>query len=249
MQVILDQVRNYCDCVDDVSDEELLQYITRLIAYLSVATCWKSDTCETFLKSMRRETFKIDKVVWNCCEQGIYKTNLHYPMVDFSNAVLTLVHRNGIKDEEIILSATEFFYSEYLNELRVDLKPYLPNPKCVPCPVDYHLVVEYEAGYDEIPECIMFDFCHILNILLNSDAGCSDCEDCDDYEVMSYGSHLVGKRADGIAYTWKVDDRDVDLRISRLMNLMIFQNLSMLNICKDIRVVNSWGDVINKCRR
>lgn len=174
---VLEQLKAYCACVgEDVTEAD----VADLINVVSMATCWQRVPCETFLKGARREVVELPS-----CADCPITFEPYYQPFDVDSFKFYLVKIDGLDEETTEI--TQFKYGATDNVFRVD--PGLPPCKCgcnacCGCPVEYRMVVEYEAGYDELPDCLLPVFCNLLEIIMAkrncdcaNDCGCENQED------------------------------------------------------------------------
>ena len=190
---IVDQLKEYCDCVE-VEESD----VNELINLISVYTCWANEPCETFLYGDRREVVELPDCLCDC---DVFTFDPFYRPFDPDSFTFTLIEQNGI--DETAIPITELAYSSVDNNFRLKLP--LPMCECKPadcgCESKYKLLVEYSAGFEEIPDCLLPIFCEALVWIKDKNTcDCSECEPCDptlnDREgVINYAS-LSGRLQD-----------------------------------------------------
>lgn len=163
---IVDQLKAYCECTD-VSEKD----VNEMIHLISMATCWqRNDPCETFLTGDRREVIDLPS-----CADCPYIFVPFYRPFDISTFKFYLSKIEGI--QETVTGITDFAYN---SDGKFYINLGLPSCKCscdpCGCPPKYRLVVEYVAGYDELPDCILPAFCDVIQVI-NAKNDC-DCEEC-----------------------------------------------------------------------
>lgn len=172
--MIVDQLKGYCDCVE--VDEDL---VAEMVNVVSLATCWQRNPCETFLKSARREVIDLP----SCADCPITFEPYYHPF-EIDSFKFYLVKVEGIEETVTELKSFQYHASDGLFYIDADL----PSCKCkvctCGCPPSYKLLVEYVAGYDEIPDCLLPVFCNVLEVLkakntcdCKNDCGCENQED------------------------------------------------------------------------
>ena len=177
--MIRQQLLDYCDCIEE---KYLTQDIVDELVYLvSVATCWSQEPCETFLNSTRREVIDIKDCLCDC---DIVEFSPFYYPFDPGTASFTLVKQEGIEETIIPITREEFNYSMVDGVFRI--KPPLPSCDCQPmceCKADYKLLVEYDAGFFELPECMLPLFCEAVQYIIERrKCDCSECQECTNYD-------------------------------------------------------------------
>ena len=160
---IIKQLTEYCGCVDvDEKDVE------EMIHLVSMATGWGS-TCETFLYGDRQEIIDIEP-----CNDCPIEFRPYYRPFNTDSFSFKLVTIDGLTETTTDL---EFGYIETEGLFRVETG--LSDCDCravCGCEPKYKLLVEYSAGYEEIPECLLPVFCNLLEVI-HAKNSC-DCEDC-----------------------------------------------------------------------
>lgn len=168
---ITDKLSAYCDCADEFTEKD----VEDLINVISMATGWTSKPCETFLTSDRREVIDLPS-----CLDCAFEFEPYFAPYEVDSFTFTVIRQTGIEEESFPVE--EFIYSQTDEKFRM----LLPLDKCccvggcTPCscgcdPV-YKLVVTYDAGYEDIPECLLPVFCNLIRVVHAKNT--CDCEDC-----------------------------------------------------------------------
>ena len=88
-----------------------------------------------------------------------------------------LVKTEGIEEEVTEITDWRYHPSDGLFYVNTGL----PKCKCVcnpcGCPPSYRMVVEYKAGYGEIPDCLLPVFCNVITVI-QAKRECKCCADC-----------------------------------------------------------------------
>lgn len=185
MTRVTEQLLDFCDCIDgdfgrdrpeDI--EALERNVEELIRLVSILTCWTQHPCETFLNSSRTEYIDVREIKRCSCEGGIVEfTPFYYPF-NPSSFQVWLVKIDGVKEELIEIDEDDFSYIQSKDLVRVDLIDYVRFDKCS-CPSEYKLKIVYDAGFDEIPECLLKLFCDLLHIIyMKNKCTCEACHAC-----------------------------------------------------------------------
>lgn len=172
--MIVKQLEEYCGCVDVVEAD-----VEELIDVISLATGWTRSPCETFLYGDRREVIDIPS-----CMDCPYEFKPYYFPFDIESFSFSLVRIKGI--EETVTPITDFAYSYTKDAFLVDTGLPKCNCKCPDCgcPAEYKLVVTYEAGYKDLPECLLPVFCNLLEVIrAKNNCDCTDCS-CNQENVV-----------------------------------------------------------------
>lgn len=234
--MIYSQLKQYCPCVEDLTTDD----VDEMVNVISLATCWQRVPCETFLKGVRREVIDLP----SCADCPVVFEPYYHPF-DVTTFKFSLVKIEGI--EETVTDITEFKYSS-LSSLQPTghedptqthgyfrLDPGLPSCKCgcnpcCGCPPEYKLLVEYEAGYEAIPECLLPVFCHVMEVIKKR-RECECCHDCG----CDNGS------TDEQYPTGDVLSQALDVEISRILMQTYKNQLGMISLCRGRKYL--WGVV------
>lgn len=184
MSTVYEQLYDYCDCIrkSDTRDYKFDKNIKLLIDLISTLTCWKGSPCETFLSSDREEVFDINAIQSCYCDNGLMIIDLDYPEVKEDTFTVILQKREGIKFENIELSENEYAYNPYENKLYIDLSEHGTNCQC-DCTKLHKVIVQYTAGFEEIPECLLPIFCEYLSHVIELNRCQCNCTTCQEDET------------------------------------------------------------------
>lgn len=170
---IYNQLSDKCNCIT-VNEAD----VDELIHLMSVYTCWSEKPCDTFLVGDRREVLELPDCLDEC---QVFTFEPFYHPFDVESFRFTLIAQTGI--EETSTAITDFSYSEIDDNFKMLLP--LPDCKCgcqpkCGCPTKYKLLVEYIAGYEELPECLIPIFCEALQFIKEkNNCDCDKCQKCD----------------------------------------------------------------------
>ena len=178
--MMYDQLKEFCDCVDKFTDKDVMD----MVNVVSLATGWTKNPCETFEKAMRKEVIDLPS-----CMDCPYTFEPYYFPYDADTFSFSLLKIKGIDEELIPINA--FSYSQAEGVFRVDTG--LPRCDCAcdecDCPTEYKLVVQYMAGYEEIPDCLLPVFCNLLEVIAAKNA-CDCAADCGcDNKTVEYDQY------------------------------------------------------------
>lgn len=231
--MILDQLRNYCDCVEDITEDD----VAELVNVISMATCWMREPCETFLVGDRREIIDLP----SCADCPIVFEPYYKPFIGedaggnpfgISDFRFFLVKVEGI--EETVTEITDFKY--HASDEKFYVNPGLSSCKCgcapCGCPPSYRMVVEYKAGYGEIPDCLLPVFCNVLTVI-KAKNNCDCCNDCG----CENGGEQTVKYASG-----DVVSVALETDIGKLLVEQYKNQLGMISLCR--RCCELWGIVV-----
>ena len=194
---IKQQMLNYCDCISEEDQEENIDLnIQRMIQTLSDLTCWNQKGCETLMLSEREEVFD-PKIHISCgCDNGIMRAELFYFVgVDPESIQVSIQIRDGIQFKTIEIEKEDVSYDEIEKVVWMNLSEYLPN-KCS-CERIEKVIIRYESGYEQLPDCIMDVACDILREQISSNkcsCACTECEQGDaDIQITEVNTVIVSK--------------------------------------------------------
>ena len=184
---INEQVKQYCDCVNEITDKD----VADMISVVSLATGWMLNPCETFEKAGRREIIPLPS-----CLDCPFEFEPYYLPFDASSFSFTLIERKGMEITQTPIEKFAYYgYDDremkYEGKFLVDTG--LPQCNCTcgdecGCPTTYELLVEYEAGYELLPDCLLPVMCNLLEVIhAKNDCDCKQCG-CEDGESITYDS-------------------------------------------------------------
>lgn len=230
--MIIDQLTAYCDCVETITQKD----VDDMVNVVSLATGWTRNTCETFETSMRREVIDLPS-----CMDCPYIFEPYYTPFEVDSFSFSLLKIKGV--EETLIPITNFAYSELQKVFRVDTG--LPKCSCTcddcGCPTEYKLVVQYMAGYDCLPDCLLPVFCNLVEVIHAKNA--CDCEDCGcdksnmDFDDMGRPilQNIKYKSGDVVSVFLETD-------LGKLLVEQYKSQLGMLSLVKKNH--NVWGFVV-----
>lgn len=183
MELIIEQLKGFCDCINEMSEEEWERNVSELIQLISNMTCWNTgeQPCETFLSSERVEKIPVS-CIDKCRCNGTFVDIVPY-FTPFSPETLELylVKIVGIQEEVVNIQKDDFAFLPSLGIIRIDLRNYMSCPPCG-CPPDWMLQMEYIAGYNELPDCLLQLFCDLLHVVqMKNKCDCATCKKCTGY--------------------------------------------------------------------
>lgn len=227
---IYEQLRDYCDCVEFGDNAE--QNIDELIHLISNATCWAGDgTCSTFLLGERKEVVELPPHPDKCF---VFEYKPFYKPFMADSFTLTLITIDGINETKTILTDKDYSYSEAEGLFRIKL-PYSCDCKCVcGCEKTYKLLAEYDAGYEEIPECLLPIFCEMLDLINKKndcDCSCSHCGNDNPDNKTDYGDYTVGDALTNAI----IND------IGPMLTKQYTRQLGLISLCRNY---DMWGVVV-----
>jgi len=177
---VIEQLTEYCDCLKTDSPR-FERDVDELINLISVYTCWAQNPCDTFLMSERKQVVSVPPCLDDC---DVFIFEPFYTPFDVDSFTFTLIEQNGTTETDTPI--TDFTYSAVDENFRLALG--LPECECKPkcgCESTYKLLVTYNAGYEEIPECLLPIFCDALQYIIEKNACDCTCEVCDEADYTS----------------------------------------------------------------
>lgn len=175
---IFEQVSQYCTCVEEITEKD----VSDMIDVVSLATGWMLNPCETFELSDRREVIDLPS-----CMDCPYTFTPYYAPFDPNSFRFTLITRKGI--EQTMTPIEGYLYTgltfgcDCVGSSEGDFRIETGIPKCkcgctteCGCPTEYKLLVEYRAGYEDLPDCLLPVMCNLLEVI-HAKNSC-DCNGC-----------------------------------------------------------------------
>jgi hypothetical protein len=222
-QPIIEQLMDSCDCISGIDrDPELLERNIRdLVNLISIQTCWSNGLCETFLLSSRVE-FRDIKCFNSCvCDASIMEVMPHYYPFVISSMKLEVIEISGITEITTEIDPDDFIWSESCGVLRIDLKKYV-TCNCCKCS-KYKLRMTYNAGFEEIPECLIPLFCDILHVIYNKNkCDCESCQSCNNGNANVIVEYTEGDEVSPV----------IDQYINNIIYNSYSEQLSYMSICE-----------------
>lgn len=172
--LVYQQLKDFCDCLPDMEEDVFKRNVDELIHLISILTCWQQNTCETFLNSERVEYVELGQIDPCACNGSIVPFAPFYRPFQPDTFRVDLTTIRGLEEE--VEPITAIAYINTLSELRIDLEGKIMGNICS-CPPDRRLRIQYDAGYPELPDCLLQIFCDMLAVV--ADKNNCDCTPCD----------------------------------------------------------------------
>lgn len=216
---IVKQLTEYCSCVDAPEESD----VQEIIDLVSMYTCWTNNPCDTFLYGARKEVVDIPS-----CIDCPWTFEPFFVPYDIDSFKFTMVKLEGTTIEET--EVTDFVYHN--GKFVINLP--LPSCQCdchhCGCDPEYTLTVEYNAGYEGLPDCLLPVFCNLLEIIQAKNT--CDCEKdcaCNTEESIQYAT------GDIVTVALETD-------LGKILVEQYKRQLSMLSLCKERPSI--WGFVV-----
>ena len=221
---IVEQLTEYCECVE-VNEKD----VDELINLISLYTCWTSKPCETFLQNDRREIVDLPDCRKEC---DVFVFEPFYKPFDEESFTFTVIEQKGIEENTIPISA---FYSEVDGNFRMELPLHRCECGCkCDCDPTYKLVVDYVAGYEELPECVLPVFCEALQYIKEKNTcDCSECQTC----ASEYSQQIEIEYENGATLTDRLQDYFL-----KVLTAQFSRQLSLISLCRE--PAKLWGFVV-----
>lgn len=227
------QIKTHCPCFQDTEDSELLVIAKELINLLSSSACWSQNLCETLLTSLRTERIELRcRDCGSCCQQ-IERFRPYYQYgINPDSLVVTILTENGLSLTKEILDTTEYAVSDIngYTEFLVDVGEYAPRCGCEPCGKTY-IEFTYEAGFEELPDCLFPEVCDLIKTITASKLGCGSLSDCCEMTQAELGYHLKSKKIGELSWTWGKDTDSIEYLYMQLVAANRFKTLGMISLC------------------
>ncbi len=219
---LVEQLRATCECVEDITDAE----VNELVNVISMATCWTRVPCETFLRGDRREVVDLP----SCADCPIAFDPYYRPFYE-DTFKFYLVKIHGLDEE--VTEITDFKYSATDGVFRVDTGLPPCNCGCNPCgcPTSYKMVVTYEAGYDELPDCLLPVFCNVLEVIRAK----RDCQCCNDCGCDNQEQQIKYAAGDVVSV-------QLETEIGKILVEQYKNQIGMISLCRPRKYL--WGVVV-----
>lgn len=246
MDSVVEQAKETCKCFDDLEDDILENIVYRVINYLSNFLCWQNELCSNLLLGYRKEIFELKSKI-DCCNKGIQKILPFYKHgFDFDSLEVEVLIVKGIKDEIISINKNDIFYSEHLNEIRIDLSKYdLLDENCY-CKKEMKIIITYKSGFEKIPDCVLDDFCYLYRAFAQKYRDDCDCASCDNLYIAP-GSYATSVKESIFTTTFKIDESDIKRIVDKMFNDGFFRNIKQLSNCEySFAGMKGWGFGVNK---
>lgn len=225
---IFEQLTDYCDCIEAFTQRD----VDDLVNIISFATCWTQKPCENFLFGERTELIDLPS-----CMDCVYEFDPFYAPFDPDSFKFEFVKQEGMEEE---ITEVDAVYSTIDGIFRMELP--LPSCKCnckckCGCDPVYKLKVTYNAGYEEIPECLLPVFCNLIEMIhAKNSCDCGSCVTCENkYDENDPTAGIKYYKGDLITVHLETD-------FAKELVSQYKKQLAMISLCN--RQLDLWGIVV-----
>lgn len=226
--ISLEMLKGYCDCLQDISEEEFAPLWEKFIRFLSHITCW-SNPNGTILVEDRVESIPLNGRLcdYKCLDIQPYYKNINLETV-------TMEIRQYSSSGLNILPVTNFNYDEFSDRFYINLHPTVCCECDCECDKDCKhnmLVIRYQAGYELNSPDWLDLICHYFTGWVAVANDCISLDDCCSQDKKMIGARLKTKKVDVITYTWEVDENSEEVFFTRLMHNYYLGLLQKYALC------------------
>lgn len=228
--VDIQKIKDTCKCLDPLlTDLQIEALFLPTIRVISELTGWGNGECSTMYKGLREQVHEYEACNCRCeCKEPIMLENR---LVDPTTLAVELYLVNNSGETKFTLQSQAIKYSKIENSIRLDLTEQVLDEtntlidfrgNCCRCD-KYYVRVTYEAGYVELPQCVIDSICWLYNYLNLQKIG-ADCSQasCQNLDRLGYDAKLTSVKVGDISYTY-------DYPNSTLLSTFNNINLSWLN--------------------
>ena len=242
----------------EVEPADIWPKVWQAIRYISNITCWTDSELETFLLSARKQVFHAETKCgcsWNCCKCDedaivIPLDYAPYPENPFVGGKISAMVNGRVVSEDIT--------AEYLNEhldpitgkvyiMRDDFPTILLDygKCCCLCKRKVAILLEYNAGYEAIPDGILPLICPIVSKIEEAKIGMSNC-----HQAMTQVVGLLKRKKVGnVEYEWSNTNSDstkTKTLYTDIYNIASLDEVMALSRCAMVDAISEEeiGDVV-----
>lgn len=269
MNEIIEKVAEYCDYSligsdesnddGDVSYPEMWAKIWLVLRLFSLVTCWTDTSDDLFLMQTRKQQVSLKQMNGcrrNCCycdEDQIVIPLEYAPLYDvdecmYVSGTISVVVRGKIIREEISLEYLKDHTDPFTGKLyimRDDFPDVLLANRdcCCLCERECTITLEYNAGYETIPDGLLPLICPLLSKIDAAKVGLADCASA----MTEVVGLLKRKKVGNVEYEWS--DKDSNTAVTQALFTDIFDigmlaELEAISRCDGIASVEQMGDVV-----
>lgn len=268
MNEIIEKVAKYCGYPlasdgesggeGEITYAELWSKIWLVLRLFSLVTCWTDSTDDLFLMQTRKQQTTVKQLCGcrrdccNCDEDQIVIPLEFAPLLDnecmYVSGVISVVINGKIVREEI---DPEYLYEHtdpFTNKLyimREDFPDILlwHNKCCCLCRRNCTITLEYNAGYEMLPDGLLPLICPLLTKIDSAKVGLSDCAAA----MTQVVGLLKRKKIGNVEYEWSDNDSSTAITqalLTDLFDVAMMAELEAISRCNDASGVEEMGDVV-----
>lgn len=269
MNTIIRKVATYCEYtlieegesgdVGDITYAELWSRIWLVLRLFSLVTCWTDGIDDLFLMQTRKQQTTVEQLCGcrrNCCncdEDQIIVPLEFAPLYDneecmYVGGTISVVIGGKVVKEEIPADYLYEHTDPYTNKLyimREDFPDILlwNNRCCCLCRRQCVITLEYNAGYETLPDGLLPLICPLLSKLSSAKVGTSDCAAA----MTQVVGLLKRKKVGNVEYEWSDNDPDTADTLALLTDLFdvaMLAEIEAISRCDDAISIGEMGDVV-----
>ena len=269
MDEIIEKVADYCGYaliregesaeIGDITYADLWSKIWLVLRLFSLVTCWTDGVDDLFLMQTRKQQTTAKQLCGcrrdccNCDEDQIVIPLEYAPLYDaedcmYVSGTISVVIGGKVVREEI---PTDYLYEHtdpYTNKLyimREDFPDLLlwNHLCCCLCRRNCTITLEYNAGYEVLPDGLLPLICPLLTKIDSAKIGLADCAAA----MTQVVGLLKRKKVGNVEYEWS--DQDSDTAVTQalftdLFDVAMMAELEAISRCDDAMSIEEMGDVV-----
>lgn len=269
MDDIVEKVANYCDYAlihtEESAEEGSITYaelwakVWLILRLFSLVTCWTDGTDDLFLMQTRKQQTTTKQICGcrrdccNCDADQIVVPLEYAPLYDdeecmYVGGTISVVINGRVVREEIPADYLYEHTDPYTGKLYI-MRDDFPNTLlwnhrcCCLCRRHCTITIEYNAGYDILPDGLLPLICPLLTKIDSAKIGLADCAAA----MTQVVGLLKRKKVGNVEYEWS--DRDSDTAVTQalftdLFDVAMLAELEAISRCNDALEVEDMGDVV-----
>ena len=269
MDEIIEKVADYCGYaliregesaeIGDITYADLWSKIWLVLRLFSLVTCWTDGVDDLFLMQTRKQQTTAKQLCGcrrdccNCDEDQIVIPLEYAPLYDaedcmYVSGTISVVIGGKVVREEI---PTDYLYEHtdpYTNKLYIMREDFpdllLWNHRCCClCRRNCTITLEYNAGYEILPDGLLPLICPLLTKIDSAKIGLADCAAA----MTQVVGLLKRKKVGNVEYEWS--DQDSDTAVTQalftdLFDVAMMAELEAISRCDDAMSIEEMGDVV-----
>ena len=266
MDEIIEKVADYCGYaliregesaeIGDITYADLWSKIWLVLRLFSLVTCWTDGVDDLFLMQQQTTAKQLCGCRRDCCncdEDQIVIPLEYAPLYDaedcmYVSGTISVVIGGKVVREEI---PTDYLYEHtdpYTNKLYIMREDFpdllLWNHRCCClCRRNCTITLEYNAGYEVLPDGLLPLICPLLTKIDSAKIGLADCAAA----MTQVVGLLKRKKVGNVEYEWS--DQDSDTAVTQalftdLFDVAMMAELEAISRCDDAMSIEEMGDVV-----